>query len=265
MTRAAGLYALQLSNVPTSQEALKPFQRSRRHAPFIDLSDGYETYRAQQRRGSNLITNVERLTRKAQREVGPVRFSWHTLDSRVFDALLAWKGAQRRATRTPDILAFGWSRELVRRILEVQSPGFAGVLSALYIGNTLAAAHLGMHSREVLHYWIPAYNKSLSDYSPGLLLLQCLIRAADERGLRRFDLGPGDEAYKQRISTGEMELGDVVVARRGVEGALGALYGARSRLRGSSAGRVLRSAARAARRTAYAIGSVLERHTGALR
>jgi CelD/BcsL family acetyltransferase involved in cellulose biosynthesis len=259
LTRAAGLCALQLSNVPTSQEELEPFQRSGRPAPIIDLSSGYEAYRAHQRRDSNLITNVERLKRKAQREVGPVRFVWHTEDSRVRDALLAWKGEQRRATRTPDILAFGWSRELVGRILEAQGPGFAGVLSALYIGETLAAAHLGMRSGEVLHYWVPAFNRALASYSPGLLLLQCLIRAADERGVRRLDLGPGDEAYKQRMSTGEWEVGDVVVARAGIAGALGALYGARSRLRGSRTGRVLRNGARAALRTAYAIGSAMER------
>ena len=55
---------------------------------------------------------------------------------------------------------------------------FQGVLSGLYIGEKLVAAHFGMRSRRVLHWWFPAYDPELGKYSPGAQLLLELSRAA---------------------------------------------------------------------------------------
>src|SRR5690606_28472796 len=104
----------------------------------------------------------------------------------------------------PNILHLPWARQLVEHLRTIEGERFAGVLSALYVGDTLAAAHFGIRTRRVLHYWIPAYNHELSRYSPGLLALVELARAASERGIERIDLGTGEERYKLRAATGAM-------------------------------------------------------------
>jgi CelD/BcsL family acetyltransferase involved in cellulose biosynthesis len=203
---------------------------------------------------------LDRKRRKLEREVGPIRFDWHTTDPRVFDALLAWKARQRKVTRTPDILRLRWSIEVVRRIRDLQEDGLSGLLSALWAGDRLAAVHLGMRTCGVLHYWIPAYSEELSNYSPGLLALMELARAGAERGVRRLDLGPGDERYKQRAASAAMQLADAVVspgpaARRFTQ----AFYRLRAWTRGSSVESWARGARRVLRRASYAVRSALER------
>jgi CelD/BcsL family acetyltransferase involved in cellulose biosynthesis len=99
--------------------------------------------------------------------------------------------------------------------------GFAGILSALYVEDTLLAAHMGMRSERVWHYWFPAFNKAYAKYSPGLLLLLEMARAAPAMGIATIDLGAGTESYKARmgsgsirVARGEIELPSVAVALR---------------------------------------------------
>ena len=82
------------------------------------------------------------------------------------------------------------------------------MLSALYVGDRLAAAHMGMRSASVWHYWFPAYDPELSKYSPGLILLLRMAQAAPSLGLRVIDLGKGSTLYKDRLMSGEVPLAE---------------------------------------------------------
>jgi CelD/BcsL family acetyltransferase involved in cellulose biosynthesis len=72
----------------------------------------------------------------------------------------------------------------------------------LYVGDRLAAARLDLQSAGVLHVWILAYDVSLASYSPGSLLLVESARSAQSLGIKRIDLGKGQERYKQQFMSG---------------------------------------------------------------
>ena len=80
------------------------------------------------------------------------------------------------------------------------------MLSVLYVGDAVAGVHFGMRSRTVWHYWFAAYNHELQRYSPGLIILLEMLRAAPVMGIRTVTLGQGDEAYKLRFATGATQL-----------------------------------------------------------
>jgi CelD/BcsL family acetyltransferase involved in cellulose biosynthesis len=96
--------------------------------------------------------------------------------------------------------------QLLGRIRRHESEEFAGVMSALYAGDRLAAVHLGIRTSQVLHIWFPTYSRDLEQYSPGLILLARLAQQAAARGITRIDFGPGEERYKQQFKSGDTSL-----------------------------------------------------------
>jgi CelD/BcsL family acetyltransferase involved in cellulose biosynthesis len=187
---------------------MQPYEWANAESPYLDLRGGFDRYRQERKeRGSGLLEEMARKARKLEREVGPIRFEFHTRDEGVFARLLEWKAAQREQTKTFNVLNMGWARDLLKRIQATQTDDFAGMLSALYAGDQLAAVHLGMRSRSALHYWIPTYNPALGKYSPGSMILLETARAASEIGVTRLDMGAGDERYKNRFKSGFLMLG----------------------------------------------------------
>lgn len=259
LVRGAGLRTLRLPGVPTSMKAFEHFQSDGAAAPILDLSDGFDAYRQGRiDSGSSIMSQIERKARKLTRDVGPWRFEWHTDDDSVFETLLSWKAAQRKATGTPNILELGWARALVERLRRVDGDGFSGVLSALWVGDTLAAAHFGIRTRKVLHYWIPAYNHELGRYSPGLLALMELARAAADRGIQRIDLGAGEERYKLRAASGSVDIAEAAVSTSATLRAVNnALDHTRAWSRSSKIGSLVRAASRGVTRGSYRVQSAL--------
>lgn len=190
----------------------KPFHRYHRLSdvsPFIDVDRGFFEYEAQLReRGSRTIQTVGRKARKLRREIGPLRFVSQTDEPSVFDTLIKWKIAQYQKSGAPNIFAVGWTLDLLKLVLNRRRESFSAVMSALYAGDRLAAVHLGIRSRGVLHWWFPAYNPHFSQYSPGLILLVELANAAPAWGIRRIDLGKGRERYKTSLMTGGTPLAE---------------------------------------------------------
>jgi CelD/BcsL family acetyltransferase involved in cellulose biosynthesis len=121
-------------------------------------------------------------------------------------ALMRWKSGQYAELGTEDRFAVAWVVDLVERLYEVETPGFAGALSGLYAGDELVAAHFGMRAGRTWHYWFPAYEQRLGSYSPGLILLMEMARAGCSLGVDRIDLGPGDEPYKRHLMNGAIEV-----------------------------------------------------------
>ena len=66
--------------------------------------------------------------------------------------LLEWKSRQYREGGLWDVFSFGWTVELLHRILDIQTESFAGMLSVLKFDDKVAAMHMGMRSRSVLHW-----------------------------------------------------------------------------------------------------------------
>jgi CelD/BcsL family acetyltransferase involved in cellulose biosynthesis len=222
LVRASGLSAWQFDHLLASQQPLRRFHWAEAPSPYMDISGGVEAYRQRRRQaGSREIEQIQYRARKAERRTGPLRFEFHTPDDLVFQSLLRWKAQQYRATGQPDITALPWVVRLLDRIRHERGERFSGLLSALYLGDRLAAVHLGMRSTTVLHYWIPAYDPELASASPGQLCIFELARAAAAQGVRRIDLGKGDEPYKTRLMSGSIPVAEGAVDLRPLAGAVG--------------------------------------------
>lgn len=254
LLRACGLRAFHFDHLLASQEPLRAWHWTETTSPFVELSAGFDGYRAERRRaGSREIEQILYKLRKAERRLGPLRLEWNSRDPAVLETLLSWKSAQLQGTGQPDHLRSPWVRRMLERILQSQGEAFAGVLSAMWLGDRLAAVHLGMRSRTVLHWWIPAYDRSLAAFSPGQLSFVEIARGAAERGIRRVDLGKGDEAYKARLMSGAIAIAEGAVDLRPLAGPLSkGWYHAVEWARRSPLRRPLLGPVRWARRIAHA-------------
>jgi CelD/BcsL family acetyltransferase involved in cellulose biosynthesis len=156
---------------------------------------------------------MARKQRKLGREEGPVRFLFDTQDHQALDTLMRWKSAQYRRTGRLDRFARPATVRLVRDLLDTRAPGCSGVLSVLYAGRRPVALHLGLRSAETLACWFPTYDVALARYSPGLMLHLFMAEAAAAAGLRRLDLGKGDEEYKTVLGNQEFMVAEGCVER----------------------------------------------------
>lgn len=203
LLRACGLVAWDFNHIPAVQAPFVPFHREQHRSPIIDLSAGYEAYVKERRgAGTELINNANLKMRRLERDVGPLRFVAHSSDKALLAKLLTWKSEQFRHNRWRDIFSVPWVRQTVEGIHAAQTPEFAGMLSALYAGDQLVAAHFGMRSSTVWHYWFPSYDPAFSKYSPGVILLLKMAESASALGVNVIDLGCGEHAYKERFMNG---------------------------------------------------------------
>jgi CelD/BcsL family acetyltransferase involved in cellulose biosynthesis len=221
LLRACGLKAWRFHNLLAEQLPFQSHHALCVAAPYIDVSRGPEAYEQDRRAaGSTLFHQLRQKVRQIERNCGPLRFVSHTADRDAFAAVLRWKVEQYRCIGAPNYLADAWTVALLERLLERQEQPLRGMLSALYAGDQLAAAHFGMTAGGVLHGWFPVYNQDFAKYSPGMLLWMKLICAAPELGIRRIDLGRGDERYKTSLMTGATRVAEGSVDLRPLAGTL---------------------------------------------
>jgi CelD/BcsL family acetyltransferase involved in cellulose biosynthesis len=218
------LIAWEFDHLPASQSSFAPFLSSIEPSPQIDLAGGYEGY-VKQREGahSEHIKKIQKLMRRAETEMGPLRFVAESTDAASLETVLAWKSDQYRASGKLDLFAPGWIREAIDRMFFTRG-GCAGMLSLLYAGDKLLAGHFGIRLNPIWHYWFPSYDSEFARYSPGLMLLLMMAQHAPENGVRVIDLGKGMSLYKARfmnasfpLASGSVELGAWRTFRRVAE------------------------------------------------
>lgn len=201
LIRACGLTVYDFVNIVAEQTAFQPYHDYADASQQIDLSKGYEAYVAEMHNvQTRIFADNAVKTRRIERRIGPIRFEFHDKDPRALDTLFKWKSEQYRRTGAIDSLAWPWTKGLLRRIYTTQAAEFAGMLSTLYVGDKLVAAHLGMRSAQVLHHWYPTYDVSLAKFSPGVMLLLRMVEGTAEMGLQTLDMGRGDYEFKRRLA-----------------------------------------------------------------
>ena len=208
LVKRCGLIAWDFDHLIGSQQMFAAFHRGRDSSPVLDLSAGFSAYA----RSCNAFKTEQRKIHRIEREIGPLRLDAQAVGTAPFDQVLSWKSRQYVATGKTDLFAPGWIRSMVEQLRLAHAPGCAGILSLLYAGDRLVAGHFGLRSRTVWHYWFPAYDESMSTYSPGLILLMKMAEHAPALGLQTIDLGKGMTLYKERFMTGS-----VMVAAGSVE------------------------------------------------
>ena len=209
LMRACGLDIWDFDHLLATQGPFAPYHQGHSESPIMDLSAGFEDYaHARRQAGSKQIQKVGTLSRKLEREVGELRAEIECTDDAAFDRLLNWKSAQYRESGLVDVTAQDWIRATLNRIRATRSSSFAGLLSVLWAGPNMIAAHMGMRSESVWHYWFPAYDAAYARYSPGLILLLEMARRAEDVGPRIIDLGKGEALYKERLANGAVPLAE---------------------------------------------------------
>jgi CelD/BcsL family acetyltransferase involved in cellulose biosynthesis len=123
------------------------------------------------------------------------------------------KREQYAVTGARDYFAEPDRMDLLTRLLHTRGSEFSGILSTLHVGPNLVAAHFGIRSGSVLHWWFPVYDPAYSALGPGWMLLRELVSASPALGINRIDLGRGDDEYKRRAKTGEVMVSQGVVSR----------------------------------------------------
>ena len=214
--------------MPAGQVPFREFCRVETESPFIDLESGWDAYVEERRRsGSKRLQSVARKKRKIEREIGALRFEFHTSDDTTFEKLIRWKLQQQERTGACQVLRSKWVVDLLDRIRSIEVEGFSGAMSALYCDGELAAAHLGMVGPDVLHMWFPVYNREFESYAPGLTHLMMMAQCCAERGIGRLDLGKGPEPYKESFRSGATPLieGGVDLSRCGRMVSAASFYG----------------------------------------
>ncbi|MFZ6707674.1 GNAT family N-acetyltransferase [Undibacterium sp. TC9W] len=222
------------------------------HSHILDLTGGFDVYaqRLTEMRDASLLKKVATNERKLSKKFGELRFELQSSSDTDFAALIAGKRDQFQRTvgAEHDIFRLDWVRQVMDEIRAANAPDFAGLLSTLYAGDTLIAAHFGMRSGKVMHYWFPWYHTDFAEHSPGLILLTQCARHAAQTGITTIDLGRGDQPYKLRFATGANQLCEGAVSSPAILSSLQAgLYHAKQKLKASSLGQHLRKLRQTAR------------------
>jgi CelD/BcsL family acetyltransferase involved in cellulose biosynthesis len=187
----------------------EPWIELRHQSPLVDITGGLDGYLERaSRKGRQNIQESRRRTRKLEVEYGSMRFVAESDDNALLEDLVRLKRAQYRATGAPDYFGVAGRRELLEALLRERRADFGGILSGLYAGDRLVAAHLGLRSKGVLHWWFPVYDPELARFGPGWMLLREMMLSGPTLGLSRIDLGRGDDMYKRHAKTGEVAVSE---------------------------------------------------------
>lgn len=216
LMRTSGLRVWNFNHLVASNPIHRPHDSIPGTSPFMDLRGGWDAYVTEQKARSKQLGTALRKSRKLAREVGELRFQFHSPSDAAFRQLLAWKSEQLRRRRSVEVLRFPWVVDLLENLRRTDLPGFAGVLSTLHAGDRLVALHLGMRTDRVLHIWFPTYDPAFGKYSPGLVLLLQLAQACASRGIERIDFGKGPERYKRDFQSGSIALAEGALASQRV-------------------------------------------------
>ncbi|QDT38634.1 GNAT family N-acetyltransferase [Stratiformator vulcanicus] len=213
LLRGCGLKAFDFDHLIASQSWLEAHHVDTQPSPYLDLSNGFEAYRAERRAaGSNRIKSIDRKQRKLVREHGEVQYLPNEIDEDLFQTLIRWKSDQFERTNIFNLFQWPWTVSLLQTVLKENSRELTGRMSVLRLNGRPIAVDLGMQTEDVLHSWFPSYDRSYRSYCPGHMLTIQIARSCDELGFGRFELGKGPEEYKASFASGS-----IAVAEGGVD------------------------------------------------
>ena len=202
--RAFGGSSYQFDHLREGVTGFAPWIHAREQSPFLEVDGGLEGYLSRaSRSGKDKISEARRLSKRAEKDHGEMRFVAASDEHELLDSVIEMKRRQYAATDARDYFSDSRHVALLHHLLSDRDPEFGGMLSAVYAGPELLAAHFGLRAGRVLHWWFPVYNPEYSRLSPGWILLRAAIDAADSLGITRIDLGRGIDEYKRRAMTGQ--------------------------------------------------------------
>lgn len=204
---ACGLASYDFNHALAEEASFHAGAVSSSASPFMDLSSGFEEYaKTLPQAGRHAVKETERRRRKLEREVGPVRFVYKDRDEEAWRWLVETKSRAFRRMGVKPAFELPWIAALLARLRNADSADFSGILSTVRAGDTIVAAHFGMRSARVLHWWFTTYDEAHRAYAPGLILILEVARLAASEGWSILDFGRGDQYYKTAFANGETPL-----------------------------------------------------------
>ena len=176
---------------------------------LIDIgSSGDDYFIKLKETNKKLVSDTARRQRQLEKDIGPLKFCFDAPQgerTEIIDQLIRQKRDQYERTKVPDSLIEGWKQLLLYELSTVDKKLCKGVLSTLYAGDILVASHFGLQCGETLHFWFPVYNKDLAKYSPGRILMKCVIENANLQSpaIATIDRGAGVTKAKKDFANAE--------------------------------------------------------------
>jgi len=219
--QAARLGALRLTGLIDPFDSFGDAVTTRMPAHRIVLASTSEAYLAALWAGSgNRLKNYRRYRRSLEKAAGPLRVVGDDRDAEAFECLIGWKREQFERTGLHDFLSVPWAAGLMRGLFADRNETFGGQMISLYAGGRLVAAHFGARQGGWFHPWISAFDPDLKAHSPGTVHQVEAIAAMTGLGLHTYDLGPGEDHWKQPFTTGDETIGAGLAVAPNFAGAL---------------------------------------------
>jgi CelD/BcsL family acetyltransferase involved in cellulose biosynthesis len=166
----------------------------------INCGDDGATYLESLRvANSKWAKNLRRLGNKMDRELGPIRLIGLDTSQDSFDALMQIKVAQYQETGVTNVLRPKWVKAMMQDLFDMREGQFGGCLVSLYAGDKFVAGQFGVRLGNWFHPWIASTCPASQHYSPGIVFLSEMIRAADTFGIQTIDLSSGHGHYKSQF------------------------------------------------------------------
>ncbi|HEX4947829.1 MAG TPA: GNAT family N-acetyltransferase [Blastocatellia bacterium] len=156
--------------------------------------------------GSHLTESLRKKSNKSRlnrlRQQGEPRFVQITEPAAleaIFDEAIAYTDLRQGAVH--DVLPFRLDPlKKPFHLALMQHPELVHV-TALMVGEMVAALHFGIRSADEVSLWLFAHSPFLAAHSPGKFHLFMLGEMLAQQGFATFDLTPGDDEWKERFAT----------------------------------------------------------------
>ncbi|OYX36394.1 MAG: hypothetical protein B7Y99_01215 [Caulobacterales bacterium 32-69-10] len=208
LVRALRVDRFDFNHMLDCQPAMRPFERGGAESQIINIAGGYEAYAAGRKAGGHdILKDTAKKRRKLVKDHAEPVFTAMSADTADFETLIGWKRAQYKATRQTDIFDAGWPLELLRGLFARRDGAFGGALFTLHVNGALAAAHFALRGPGIIHAWFIAHDAAFARYSPGVILIDHILRWGSDNGVRELDLGPGDYRFKFQLANETRRVG----------------------------------------------------------
>lgn len=183
--------------------ARRPFvRRTETRSPMVDMHGGWEAYwRAQSQRFKKTVRNVaNRIERLGRIEIDDLAASGDPATCAAVFQDVAGRGWKATLATSPTASA------AVARFFDALTAVLHQrrqlSLWVLRLDGKPIATEYHVHDGDTVYALRSDFDEQYRDASPGAHLNAVIVRSYFERGVRRYDMGPGDSEYKQRWATG---------------------------------------------------------------
>ena len=216
LLQAACITSYDYNHLPVSFTKLSASAHSQSISPQMDLSEGYDAFvERKDSRWTKAKREMRRRYRKTEKDIGPIRFQYHTDSSKIFAQHTAMKNSLYARAGTRFRIKDDWIGRVLELLRNTQDEEFSGVLTTLHAGDRLLASHFGLRTKCTWHWWFPAYDLEAYKLGPGINLVDQCAMAATGKGISLIDFGRGDGAFKLLFADTQVDLCEGAIVQPG--------------------------------------------------